>query len=528
MAEEPEELVEMRRELGGQLAAFRRAADLSQGQLARVTFRDRTSVAHIEKGRSRADERFWKLADDHCKAEGMLLDGFRAWEAARQDHEVQVRKALLAEARAKAQAMRATTVSQPLHDADQLGGAETVVDATTTGSAPEQGCSGSPAHPGLAGSLAEEMAAEEDDEVVARLVTFLCEWVGAMNRRGLFELLGWATGVVVTSPVMDILNTDEQERLVRAIASPVRVDQQVIDHLQAMLRFCKRQEDERGSRSVLNTVLAQRHLVSDLLTDCPAILRPQLFSLHSDMSNSIGFYFLELNDFGNAWHYYEKARGTAHDAGNIELGINALCGMSYTASWQGKAHTGIDLAAAAQSLAGKTDDALLRVSVADKVARAYATDGQYAACIAECELAEDILLSAGPVSAESPAYWINEGLLASEKSDYLLRLGKPQEAIASASAGLELFDKSYVGSMAFCMIFLGKAYLQSGEVEEAARVLGTAATPVAQIRSERLVKELRTTRARMQPWQSTQAVKALDERLAACGLASSHQGGMLS
>lgn len=36
----------------------------------------------------------------------------------------------------------------------------------------------------------------------------------------------------------------------------------------------------------------------------------------------------------------------------------------------------------------------------------------------------------------------------------------------------------------------------------------------------RLVKELRITRARMKPWQGTQAVAMLDDQLAASGLAS--------
>ncbi|MGH3928890.1 MAG: helix-turn-helix domain-containing protein [Pseudonocardiaceae bacterium] len=522
MAREPEELVEMRRVLGGQLAALRQAAGLTQGQLARATFRDRTSVAHIEKGRSRGDERFWKLADDACKAEGVLLAGFRDWEAARQNHEVRVREALLAEARAKAQAMRATTAPPPLRETDRADGPETITRGITAGEGTlAKGCAGAPGCPRLASNLAEEVAAEGDDEVVGRLVKLLCEWVGAMNRRKLFQLLRWATGAVATSSVVGALDTDERERLVRAIVSPSRVDQQVIDHLGAMHQYCKRQEDTRGARAVLNTVLAQRHLVGDLLVDCPATLRPQLLSVSSDMSNSIGFYFLERNDFDSAWRYYEKARKTAHDANNVELGVYALCQMSYSASWQGKAHIGIDLAAAAQSLVRKTDDALLRVNVADKAASAYATDGQYKACMAECERAQNTLASAGQVSAESPAYWLNEGFLASAKGYHLLRLGRPQEAVESASAGLELFDNSYVGGLAFCMIFLGKAYLQSGEIEEAARVLGSAANFVAQTRSERLLKELRATRARMQPWQNLQAVKVLDEQLAACGLVSS-------
>lgn len=64
--------------------------------------------------------------------------------------------------------------------------------------------------------------------------------------------------------------------------------------------------------------------------------------------------------------------------------------------------------------------------------------------------------------------------------------------------------------MAFCTLFLGNAHLQSGEIEEAARVVGAAAGLAAKTRSPRLVRELHATRPRMQPWQHTQAVSMLD------------------
>jgi transcriptional regulator with XRE-family HTH domain len=108
MAREPEKLVEMRRGLGVQLTIFRVAAELSQRQLAHATSCDRTNVTHIEKGRSRGDERFWTIADELCGAEGALLAAFRVVSAAKEAHAVQVREAQLAESRAKAQALRLT------------------------------------------------------------------------------------------------------------------------------------------------------------------------------------------------------------------------------------------------------------------------------------------------------------------------------------------------------------------------------------------------------------------------------------
>lgn len=490
MAQEPEELVAMRRALGAQMAAFRQAAGLTQGQLAKATFCDRSTVAHIEKGRSRGDERFWAVADERCGADGVLRAGFQAWVAAKQDHEVRASEEQLAQARARAESLRATTAPQ-LPDEAELSGA------------------------------AREVATGGGNQVTEQLVRLLCGLVGAMNRRELLQLLGWAVGTVISSPVVNGLDAEEQERLARAIVLPSRVDEKVIDHLHTMLQHCKRQDDALGSRAVLNTALAQRNLVRGLLVECPADFRSQLLSVYSDMSTSIGYYFFDLNDFDSAWYYCDQARLAAHDASNTELSIYALCEMSDHASWQGKSTVAIDFAAAAQSLARKTEDPLMRVCAAQRTASAYAVDGQHQASLVEFERAQDGLASTGQVPAASIGYFLNEGYLARMKSESLLRLGKPQEAAASARTGLMLYDKSFVDGYAVCTLHLGNALLQSGDIDEAARVIGNAAGLAAQTCSARLVRELRATRARMHPWQGTQAVTALDDHLAEYGLASS-------
>lgn len=110
MAREPEVIAELRRTLGDRLAVFRQAAGLTQAQLAQATICDRTTVAHIEKGRSRADERFWQAAEDACQANGELLAGFHELEAAKYEHAEAQRRNGLTEARAKAAQFRDRTV----------------------------------------------------------------------------------------------------------------------------------------------------------------------------------------------------------------------------------------------------------------------------------------------------------------------------------------------------------------------------------------------------------------------------------
>ncbi|MCA1606655.1 MAG: hypothetical protein LC775_14570, partial [Acidobacteria bacterium] len=301
-------------------------------------------------------------------------------------------------------------------------------------------------------------------------------------------------------------------------AAPSRVDEQSIGHIETMLQHCKRQEDAFGPHAVLHTVIAQREFVDSLLNECPAELRPRLLSVYSSMSSSIGTYFFNLEDLVSAMHYCDQARKAAQEARNTELSIYALCEMSYFSSWQGKAHAGLDFAAAAQSLsAGKTDDVLLQVFAAERAASAYAVDGQYKECMTEFDRALAGLQQPAGSLPQSVVYWIHEGFVVCRQSDCLLRLGEPEKAAAAAERGLKLIDSSFVSGMAFCLLRLGTARLLSGEVEEAARVMGEGALLATKNRSARLTSEVRAARGHLQPWRDTPAVKTLDEQLAGMG-----------
>lgn len=113
---EPEELATRRALLGRQLAAFRAAAGLTQGQLAKAAHCDRNNVTHIEAGRTRGDEQFRRIADQRCGAGGVLLAAYREVEAAKQSHNLREREADLAEARARATALHSgsTTAALPV------------------------------------------------------------------------------------------------------------------------------------------------------------------------------------------------------------------------------------------------------------------------------------------------------------------------------------------------------------------------------------------------------------------------------
>src|SRR3954453_10989522 len=82
MAKGPAEDAGREQALGDQLSAYRKLARLTQAQLARRLYCDRTSIAHVERGQ-RAKEAFWREADDAVNAGGRLLAGFRQLDAAK-------------------------------------------------------------------------------------------------------------------------------------------------------------------------------------------------------------------------------------------------------------------------------------------------------------------------------------------------------------------------------------------------------------------------------------------------------------
>ncbi|MGH3826292.1 MAG: helix-turn-helix domain-containing protein, partial [Pseudonocardiaceae bacterium] len=235
MSLEPPELVALRCALGAQLAAARRAAEIGQQQVARKTGYSRSTVAHAESGRQLLTQDFWETADQLLAADGALLAGYQRVHAAKQDHERRRREAELAEAYAAAQALRATTSTDPIHDASGLAGQDALASvAAAAGAVLAEGLAGPLVYLAFLSSAEQSVSAAWGDQLYEQLAKFLQEWANTMKRRKLLQLLGWAA-TTAASPISG-LNTEEQERLAQAIATPSRVDAQVIGHIETIFQ----------------------------------------------------------------------------------------------------------------------------------------------------------------------------------------------------------------------------------------------------------------------------------------------------
>lgn len=340
-----------------------------------------------------------------------------------------------------------------------------------------------------------------------------------MKRRKLLRLLGWAVSAAASAPLLDGLHPDEQTRVTQALEAPTRIDATTIDHIEAVLWRCIRQDDALGAQATLDTVRAQRNLVRLILPECPIALRPRLRSLYSNYSLQAGWLLYDLNDFDSASYYYEHARAMTHEAENTELGALLLCTMSHLATWRGQPRVGIDHAAAVQGWAAQTNDARLQAYATDVAARAYASMGQTNTCLQQLEHIERSLATVADDAPEHfRMHFYTTGQFAGTRSLCLLQLGDTDGAIAAGHEALASANPAFVRNLAFTKLYLGDAYTATGAAQEAAAVIGEAAALAVHNRSARLVQRLRAAGNRLARWQRLPVVRHLDEQLHTYGL----------
>jgi tetratricopeptide (TPR) repeat protein len=482
-------LVSLRRCLGTHLASCRHTAGVSQQALAAALGRTRSLVSKVEHGTRCLPEALWQVADEVCRAGGVLLA--EAAELARAERDYRARWRVQHRVAQHAAALAAL-------------GARTAVPGAGTGVALvcDAGGDGWPRAvlDGVSSELAQELVA-----VMERVVR-------SVGRRRALQLTGW---LLATAGVSG-LDMDEQTRVAQAAAAPARMDAQVVNNLAAMLAHCRHLDDKLGPSAVLDTVLVQHELVHHLLTEGAAEQwHTPLRVLDSSMASAIGHYLIGMGNLDAARGWFTHARKASHGAGHPAYAAYAAASLSYVAKSAGDTPAALDTAAAARSLASRTNDPQVKAWAESVAAGAYALDGHYDACLAAVDRAHDLLTTTSAPAPGSPAYWVDHSFIDVHLSRHFVLLDRPRQAVDTASTALARFDHTN-SRYGYYEWQLGHALVLAHDIPEAARMLGNAArhAPLYPM----LTAELRATRALLHPWQHTQPVKELDAQLHTAGL----------
>jgi len=365
------------------------------------------------------------------------------------------------------------------------------------------------------------------DQEYDHLVDALAHWAEHMKRRDVLAILGAAAAAACASPLLERLAPDETERIVFAASGACRADDSVVGHIEAVLDHCMRQEDALGPQIVLQTVLAQHHVVRSLLAGVSnEDLRARLLSLLANISRFTGWVLFNLNDFAGAEHYYAQARSAAHEADDDAMCSMVLANWSQLATWAGDPRLGVEHALGAVAWGQRAGSRLLVSYGCDVGARAYAavvrrssrgdrrTD--HARCMSSLDQAHREFSEAmdGDPGA-GLAYFYGDGQHLATTSRCLLDLDDPIPALAIAQQSLAVTDSSFVRNLAMTRLFQARAHAQMGDVDEACTQVAEATSLARRNSSVRLITAIAESRAELSPWEGSPEIAALDEQLRA-------------
>lgn len=353
------------------------------------------------------------------------------------------------------------------------------------------------------------------DELAQALIMWVQQANPGLDRRELLLKISTALTVAAAAPLLDIADADERDRVAAVLDDPRRMDLATITHAERVLQDYRRQGDVLGPQIALQTALAQRQVIADLVVSAPEAFRPRALTVYAELSQMVGWQLYNLGDYRAAQYYYDDARTAAHDAENTELVTYVLCTMSQLATWQNKPRVGIDHAIAAQAWAAQTDSPAALGYAADVAARAFAAaeqpDKAHRALEQEHAAVRD--MTTGTPHA-SWWYFYDESFYWGTKAECALVLGAPAKALAAARTSLPMIDPTNVHNYAHTLALQSQAHIQQGDITEASTIVGDIAHISGVNRSPRITQRIAGLRTALTPWQRSRSVRKLDDLLA--------------
>jgi len=344
-----------------------------------------------------------------------------------------------------------------------------------------------------------------------------------VNRRQLLELFGSAAGVSALATLLGGLDSDEAARMTAALLGSSRVDDKVVDHLEASLEFVRGQNDMFGPDVVLPTVNGHITLAETVLRQgVPAGLRPRVHRIHGELARLAGWIQFDLRRYGPATASYHIARDAAHHAEDAGLAALTLCNLAYLEIWRGQPRLGIDQAAAATHWASRVRDPRLAAYTHAVAALGYAQANRPDDCYTALDTAESAIAAATTTTDHdcTTAYFVSGGLITSLRARSLHLLGEHRAGHHAAQYALDHLASGQVRNQALAFLDLASGHTYLGDIEAAAENIAVGARLSVDYGSSRLDDSIRAARTDLHRWDTSTCVRDLDTTLTALGLTS--------
>ncbi|MEN3610156.1 helix-turn-helix transcriptional regulator [Plantactinospora sp. ZYX-F-223] len=479
----PEQVAEAQRDLGRQLAAWRKAAGLTQAGFGPRIGYSRSAVANIETGREQAPQSFWEAADRGLSAGGALLAGYR------QVAELERRyKTGLARARERQRTARMAGLLPPT---DEQPGNAASIPASGSGRMSLPMPDAFVCEPSEAGMI-------DGETVTLTVVSDGPARAFRVSRRALLEL---TAGAVTTSA-----------SAVLGVAVPRTVDPAVVSHFAALRALLVRADNRLGGLSILSTVQQQIAIIAELRRKARGGLRDQLLSTEASWYEFGGWLNDDLGNREAGARLLDRAVSMAQEADDRELCAYVLARKAQRAIGTDDEDRVIGLGRAAARTSGAP--AQVRAFAAVVYARGNAIDGDRHGFQAALHQAR-CLVEQGSTDGDAFGSFCTSAYLSANEGEGWLRLNDPRRAIASLTAAIREWPAGYQRERGRYLARTAHAYLAAAEPDQAATVGAAALALADRTGSARIRQEISALGSHLGAFRARPAVKDLLDQLAA-------------
>jgi len=336
-----------------------------------------------------------------------------------------------------------------------------------------------------------------------------------MNRRVFLQGLGAVTGLVTGSAL------EPWHRLTAALRQPSRVDRQTVAELERVTAGLESLEAQASPRALLGAVVGHLNTVAALLQGSLGLtLRRQLCSVAGETAGLAGWLAWDLEDRRAAGAFFRAGIEAAQEAEDRPLGAYLVGSSCVQPAYRERPHARLRrLQGRTHGFATADANPTTRAWLVTLEAEAHALAGNEAASLRALDQAETTMSSIDHEDdARRPrATFFNDAYLTGERGVALARLGQPAAARHVLEAALGSLDPEMVKTRPRLLSALATAHIQQGNIDEACRISADALALADRQQVTINLQDVRRLRLDLEPWRHTEAVRELDEQLAAVG-----------
>lgn len=352
-----ERIPELRCRLGRQLGDLRKAARLTQHDVARRAFVDRSYVSHAERGQQIPDRAFWVAADDFLNAGGVLVAGYEELAAAQ--HAVK---------QAELDALRTRHLqpsgSTALHEAEALRRELADVFGPTIGlghAAPAR-----PDFPPTAAHTVHIMEAFSAHDLVSRRAVL--QQLSVLSGASLLKPVQHWIGLFPVVPAAGGVGADELAELEDAVILFRRWDAAGVGGLKR------------------KAVVGQLKAIAETTAEASDRgHRQRLFQIMAELAQLAGWMSYDQGGYGAAQRYYLLALHACREAGTPELAAKVIGDMMQMSTALGRHDDSLGLARAGLYTLPRNGNPAVRTELLGLEARAHAQGTQAAEAVRSIE-----------------------------------------------------------------------------------------------------------------------------------------------